>query len=82
MLHFGNHFETHEGEGNKYLVPYKKTYFPNVLFAKRSDISGLRKVSELTIEGINYIEETIEGLEAMKWAEFLKNNKSLSDKNK
>jgi hypothetical protein len=67
-----NHFKTHDEDGNKYPIPYKKTYFPYVLLAKRSDIVGLMKVGEFTDEGINYIEETIKGLKPIKWAEFIK----------
>ena len=70
-----NHFKTHDVDGKKYPIPYKKTYFPYVLLAKRSDIVGLMKVGELTDEGLYYIGETIKGLKPMKWAEFLKSQR-------
>jgi hypothetical protein len=75
-----NHFKTHDEDGNKYPIPYKKTYFPYVLLAKRSDIVRLMKVGELTDEGIYYIGETIKGLKPMKWAEFLKSQMPTDNK--
>lgn len=75
------HFKTHDENGKKYPIPYKKTYFPFVLLAKRTDIVGLLKVGELTDEGKCYIGETLEGLKPIKWAKFLKSQR-LSDNGK
>jgi hypothetical protein len=69
------HFKTYDEDGKKYPIPCKKTYFPYVLLAKRSDIVGLEKVGELTDEGKYYIGETIKGLKPMKWSEFLKSQR-------
>lgn len=76
-----NLFKTHDEDGIKYLIPYKKTYFPYVLLTKRSDIAGLSKVGELTSEGIDYVEETIVEVKTMRWAEFIKSQRQ-SDKKK
>jgi len=71
-----DHFKKLDESGNEYFIQNKPSFFPCVALVKRFEVTGRRKEGELTDEGINYIESTIEDFKPEKWSEYIKRNRN------
>ena len=66
-----DHFREVDDQGNKFELYYNKSKLVKAKLIKRNEWHPFRKIGELTIEGLTFVENNIEIVQEKLWEEFL-----------